>query len=568
MHTFGLPGFLHLDPKVDDIHADTGGFKLTRYVILTSLIALAIVVPLFFISEHLEEVFFENIQKDQMAFFGEVQAESLRAHEVATQKDILKMHEVSHVNLAHVVANTVWDRLLAPFVARAQSIPIEQCSPAGSVGPPMSDTAATTTTRAEQDCFAKVGQTIRTLPQFTELDSTIRAAMRKSTVFKIKVFDLRGVTVYSSEHQQIGENKVNNQGWMTAAGGHAASELTHRERFSAFEGVVEDRDLISSYIPILTENNKVAGVFEIYSDASPYLKTMQDALTQMAQRADENRTRAEWVAKQNQARISSHNESAQIIVLGLLALFYAALLLIVRNGQQIINRQAHEQAQAGDRERQWHREKMTALATMAANVSHEVGNPLATISALAQNIEAEKALHACQTCQPKMILDQTDRIVTMTRQIVNFASVRSEVLEPVDVNQMVKSVCDFLGFDHRFRGVHIETKLGGNLPARVVIPDNLNESLMYLVQDALESNLRTQPSNPKILVETEMRDENVLIRIVFNPNATNENGESGNKRPDSRFEIARRRLTEMGGLLAWTNAMTEITLVPFSGQTI
>ena len=563
MHTFGLPEFLHFEPQVNDIHADTRGFKLTRYVILTSLIALAIVVPLFFISEHLEEVFFGNIQKDQMTFFGEVQAESLRAHEVATQKDILKMHEVSHVNLAHVVANTVWDRVLAPFVARAHSIPIEQCSPRRSL---VQATSTNATSRFEQDCFAKVGQLIRTLPQFTELDSTIRAAMRKSTVFKIKVFDLRGVTVYSSEHQQIGENKVRNEGWITAAGGHATSELTHRERFSAFEGVVEDRDLISSYIPILTANNKVAGVFEIYSDASPYLKTMQDALAQMSQRADENQTRAEWVAKQNQARISSHNESAQIIVLGLLAMFYAALLLIVRNGQRIINRQAHEQAQAGDRERQWHREKMTALATMAANVSHEVGNPLATISALAQNIEAEKALHGCQTCQPKMILDQTDRIVTMTRQIVNFASVRSEVLEPIDVNQMVKSVCDFLGFDHRFRGVHIETKLSGNLPARVVIPDNLNEALMYLVQDGLESNLRSQPSNHKILVETEMREEDVLIRIVFTPNPGKANSEFVNKRPDSRFEIARRRLTEMGGLLSWTHTMTEITLVPSTGQ--
>lgn len=541
--------------------ADAPRFKLTRYFLMTSLIALAFISPLIYVSEYAEEVFFEDVQKDQLSFFGEVQAEFARTHETTAQADVLRVNEAAHVNLTHVFANMLWDDVLYPLVTRAQSIPIEHCRAQtvregiASVQDPLV---------AQQNCFAKVGEMIKSLPGFAKLDVTVHATMRNSSVFKIKVFDLRGLTVYSSELKQIGEDKSNNQGWRTAASGQSTSELTHRERFSAFESVVEDRDLISSYIPIFSPNNKVLGVFEIYSDATPFLKAIQGTSSALAQRVSNNGKTAASVANKNLDRLRLNNGYSQISVWILLVLIYVLLLMIVRNGQRILDAQRLEQTRVSERERQWHREKMAVLSTMAANVSHEVGNPLAMISALAEDMEAEKMLHDCTICQPKMILAQTERIVHMTRQIVNFAMIRGDTLEPVDVNQMVKEVCDFLSFDQRFRSMQIDMKLGDRVPARVLIFDHLNEALLSLLQGCLETNLKEKTLEHRIQVETEVRDNDVLIRIIFDSTPIDQANSWANGIADSRIELARRRISGLGGQLLSTRRMIEITLPPSS----
>src|SRR3972149_4856989 len=106
--------------------------------------------------------------------------------------------------------------------------------------------------------------------------------MQGLSVIKVKIYNLEGMTVFSTQESQIGEDKSENAGFLAALNGGFASELTHRDTFSAFEGEIEDRDVISSYVPIQRGDASVEGVFEIYDDVTPLLENISIAQRNIA----------------------------------------------------------------------------------------------------------------------------------------------------------------------------------------------------------------------------------------------------------------------------------------------
>jgi diguanylate cyclase (GGDEF)-like protein/PAS domain S-box-containing protein len=169
---------------------------------------------------------------------------------------------------------------------------------------------------------------IQATPQIPRIHRKVVMLLSGSKIFKIKVYDLRGMTIYSSETKQIGEDKSANAGVIDALRGLNSSELSHRNRFSAFEGEVLDRDLVETYVPRLDPaSGKVIGILEIYGDAT-------DVLADIGKR--------QWVMV--------------LSVIALLSLLYLALYAIVQNAQKHIaeetqQREMAQQALASSEER-------------------------------------------------------------------------------------------------------------------------------------------------------------------------------------------------------------------------
>ncbi|HCY16702.1 MAG: hypothetical protein A2Z93_04410 [Curvibacter sp. GWA2_64_110] len=148
----------------------------------------------------------------------------------------------------------------------------------------------------------------------TKLREALGNMMRGTTVLKIKIYSRDGITAFSTDPQQIGENKAGNAGFRSALNDMPRSELTHRNQFDAIEGTLEERDVISTYVPIHNIENgqqHVDGVFEVYQDVTTFV-----------QEADRH---LKWVSTG---------------VVAVLAALYLAQFMVVRRAQTILRAQA------------------------------------------------------------------------------------------------------------------------------------------------------------------------------------------------------------------------------------
>lgn len=341
----------------------TPRFKLVRYFTAGSLGILCLAMLVLAFREVEQARYFVRVQEAQVRFFDDAQTEFAKQQDEIARRDLLAIYESGNVNLARLFANILWAKEFAPFVARVAQIPVEQCRALPDTKDPAGKTVSTPEKKA---CYSEVGRKIMALPEFKGIDTKAFDSMQKTTVFKIKVYDTRGITAYSSEHAQVGADKIGNAGWQAAMGGEPASELTHRDTFNAFEGLVENRDLIESYLPAFGPGtDKIVGVFEIYSDVTPFLAQIKRTSAQIKQAAA-NQSKVEQVAAQSQQEAKQVAITGIIVLFILFALLFIALRLIVRRAASVIARQER------DREYTQHQ-----ISQMVAGVAHQLNTPLA-----------------------------------------------------------------------------------------------------------------------------------------------------------------------------------------------
>jgi hypothetical protein len=507
-----------------------------RHFTIAALSTFLVIGIALYLLEREEVVFFDKVQQGQATFFKQTQEDLSRKTERAARKSLLAVQEAANENMTDLLVNVLWESDFGPLIASAQSFSVDRCRNVDEYR----KIPATMAPEARKECFAELGRRIRALPGFAALDKRTCAAMKGSTIFKIKAYDLRGLTVYSSEHRQIGEDKATNAGWRSAAEGKAASELTHRDQFSAFEGMVEDRDLLSSYIPVRRKGSaEVLGVFEIYADVTPFLKQVKGSAAELSALVAANQTKIEQAAK-NDAEVVAWNSAKLLRVVGaLMVVLFVALLLIVRRGQTLIDAQALAHEQNAARERMWHREKMAAMAAMAANVSHETGNALTIISGLAHELSDPQPGGIEPQEASRMISEQASRVVRMSRQISTFAMAGGDHPELTDVNRLIEAVCYFFNFDLRFRAKPIEFRAGEGVPPCTLVSDHLKEVLMNILPTR----------RGRVSVETTACEQGVAIRIATEAPPDVKVTEQAAALAEAQFELAKRRIADMGGTL-------------------
>ncbi len=171
------------------------------------------------------------------------------------------------------------------------------------------------------------------------------------------------------------------------------------------------------------------------------------------------------------------------------------------------------------RQKFFHHEKMAAVGALAAGVAHEIGNPIAAMSGVLQEMVAEqKAGRRQMKAGSKLDVLQTQiqRLSAITREISGFAAPQPMERQLLDLNGLVRTTAGLMGYDKRMNRVSLRLDLDSQLPAIFGVADQLTQVIMNLLINAADALSSRDESTREIVLRSELSGDNVCFTVIDN----------------------------------------------------
>ena len=139
-----------------------------------------------------------------------------------------------------------------------------------------------------------------------------------------------------------------------------------------------------------------------------------------------------------------------------------------------------------------HSERLATVGRMAAQVAHEVRNPLMSIGLNAELLEEELGdLRGPEAAEARALLRgigaEVERLTGVTEGYLTLARLPEPELEPTDVNQVLVDLLAFSGEELTRKSVRVERELAGGLPEVPADGNQLRQAFANLMRNAADA---------------------------------------------------------------------------------
>lgn len=159
------------------------------------------------------------------------------------------------------------------------------------------------------------------------------------------------------------------------------------------------------------------------------------------------------------------------------------------------------------------REKMVAIGQMASGIAHEIGNPLASLSSVAQYLGRKLMTHE-EKENILVIQYQVNRISNILKRMLSLSRPATGEYKWTDINELIDNTLSLIGFDKRARSITIKNIANPDLPTVWLNPQNFEQVLLNILINALDAMKAKRGKQEHILEITREFKEGVIeIRV-------------------------------------------------------
>ena len=325
--------------------------------------------------------------------------------------------------------------------------------------------------------------------QFQRLDKIVRNATRSMKMENVTIYDSNiNIISYSTVEEKVGKKDLGGLEYKRALRGEANSQIQSRGTIlNLLPGTSDVRYNLKTFIPfrLMQEGSdgegQIMGVIEITQNLSHEYKAI--------------------------LRLQRKIILVSSLVMGIL---FLVLLVIVSRANKIMEKRVRERLALEQKLNDV--EKLAHLGTMVATVSHEIKSPLGIIRSTAEIlVKRVKKLAPGNENLAEIIVDETTRLNNIVMEFLDFARPQKVNLKPVDINQSINQVLQFVETELTFKKIELSKDLNSAIGRITIDPDLFYRALLNIIVNGIQA----MPDGGRLSVKTDIvrKDGSVTISI-------------------------------------------------------